>query len=192
MSYHDSTRICSIMLKHKGFYSSINCMHVYTNSIYFSSLYSCRFGAMPSGNKTQHAIYISKEFHKYLKSQESKPGTKGQLRKLYYDSFKPTLTPGTKGVSFSTVMYQLKRMKILGTAKDRTTIIYYQSKKLVSVDQRYVQRQKSRASSTTDQEYVASTKEKDKEEEKESTWGSEQMKEEFLKNWYVGFIVFLL
>ena len=164
-------------------------MH-YTVVLFFILEYSCRFGAMPKGNKGSYATYITKKFSDYLKSEEHKPGTKGELRTLYYDSFKPTLTAGTPGVSFSTVMNRLKWRRILGTAEDRTTIVYYQSKKLVSVDQRYVQRQQSRTSATVDQERVASSKEKNKKEE--SNWGSEQIKEEFLKNWYVGFIVFLL
>ena len=95
---------------------------------------------------------ITKAFWKYLCSESLKPPTKLELRQVYYEKFKSTLHSGTPSVPFSSVLYNLKRMKKLVKCKDGSNNLLYFERKgrglVLAVDQSFVQRkQKSAAQS---------------------------------------------
>lgn len=94
--------------------------------------------------KNDYKKNVTKQFWKYLSTERLRPSTKMELRQVYYDQFKKTLDRSTPTVSFSTILFQLKRMKKLVKCKDGSdTLLYFERKGrrlVLAVDQSFVQR----------------------------------------------------
>lgn len=100
---------------------------------------------MPKRNSQQQRE-ISKQFWQYLQSKNLKPPTKLELRQIYYDDYKKSI-PGSPTAAFSSVLYQLKRMKKLTKGEGGDSILYYERrgrKMVIAIDQNYVQRRRTK------------------------------------------------
>ncbi|PFX21336.1 putative helicase MOV-10 [Stylophora pistillata] len=93
---------------------------------------------------------VTKQFWKFLSTERLRPSTKMELRQVYYDQFKKTLDHSSPTVSFSTILFHLKRMKKLVKSKDGSdTLLYFERKGrrlVLAVDQSFVQRKQKKAS----------------------------------------------
>ena len=121
---------------------------------------------MPQATQ-EYKVQITKTFWKYLSSERLKPSTKAELRQLYYEKFKKTLDSSSPTVSFSTVMYYLKRRKKLVKCKDGSDNLLYFERKgrrlVLAVDQSFVQR-KQKSTAASSKEKVDDEKEVDETE----------------------------
>lgn len=121
---------------------------------------------MPQATQ-EYKVHITKTFWKYLSSERLKPSTKAELRQLYYEKFKKTLDSSSPTVSFSTVMYYLKRRKKLVKCKDGSDNLLYFERKgrhlVLAVDQSFVQR-KQKSTAASSKEKVDDEKEVDETE----------------------------
>lgn len=100
---------------------------------------------MPKAN-SQRQRDISKQFWQYLHSKNLRPASKLALRQVYYNEFKRGI-PSSPTVAFSSVLYQLKRMKKLTKGSDGESILYYEKKgkkMVIAMDQNFVQRRKTK------------------------------------------------
>ena len=99
--------------------------------------------------KNDYKKNVAKQFWKYLSTERLRPSTKMELRQVYYDQFKKTLDRANPTVSFSTILFQLKRMKKLVKCKDGSdTLLYFERKGrrlVLAVDQSFVQRKQRTA-----------------------------------------------
>ena len=124
--------------------------------------------------KNDHKKNVTKEFWKYLSTERLRPSTKTELRQVYYDKFKKTLDRSTPTVSFSTILFQLKRMKKLVKCKDGSdTLLYFERKGrrlVLAVDQSFVQRKQRIAAKEKgeDDEKEVDETERDKHSEQDS------------------------
>ena len=111
---------------------------------------------MPPAN-SDHKKNVTKLFWQYLSTERFRPSTKMELRQVYYEKFKKTLDLSSPTVSFSAIMFHLKRMKKLVKCKDGSDNLLYFERKgrhlVLAVDQSFVQRRQRNA-----------LKEKDKDE----------------------------
>ena len=103
---------------------------------------------MPAANH-EYKKNISKQFWQYLSTERLRPSTKPELRQVYYEQFKKTLDCSSPSVSFSTVLFHLKRMKKLVKCKDGSDNLLYFERKgrrlVLAVDQSFVQRKQRNA-----------------------------------------------
>ena len=103
---------------------------------------------MPAANH-EYKKNISKQFWQYLSTERLRPSTKSELRQVYYEQFKKTLDCSSPSVSFSTVLFHLKRMKKLVKCKDGSDNLLYFERKgrrlVLAVDQSFVHRKQRNA-----------------------------------------------
>lgn len=103
---------------------------------------------MPSPNN-EYKKNVSKQFWTYLSSHRLRPSTKMELRGVYYEQFKKTLERSSPSVPFSTILFQLKRMKKLVKCKDGSDNLLYFERKgrrlVLAVDQSFVHRKQRNA-----------------------------------------------
>ena len=146
---------------------------------------------MPKANN-DYKKNVTKQFWKYLSTERLRPSTKMELRQVYYGQFKKTLDRSSPTVSFSTILFQLKRMKKLVKCKDGSdTLLYFERKGrrlVLAVDQSFVQRKQRNAAKEKGED-----DEKDVDEtEREEHSGQEdddpvlELKKLFLKHKYVA------
>ena len=146
---------------------------------------------MPKANN-DYKKNVTKQFWKYLSTERLRPSTKMELRQVYYGQFKKSLDRSSPTVSFSTILFQLKRMKKLVKCKDGSdTLLYFERKGrrlVLAVDQSFVQRKQRNAAKEKGED-----DEKDVDEtEREEHWGQEdddpvlELKKLFLKHKYVA------
>ena len=140
---------------------------------------------MPPANN-EYKKNISKQFWKYLSTERLRPSTKLELRQVYYEQFKKTLDRSSPTVSFSTILFHLKRMKKLVKCKDGSDNLLYFERKgrrlVLSVDQSFVQRKQKTAtmkSKGEDEKEVDETEEKLFEEVDDP---AQELKKLFLKH----------
>ena len=121
---------------------------------------------MPHPGK-EYKKNVTKEFWKFLSTERLRPSTKMELRQVYYDQFKKTLDHSSPTVSFSTILFHLKRMKKLVKSKDGSdTLLYFERKGrrlVLAVDQSFVQRKQKKASKTKGEEDEKDVDETDRE-----------------------------
>ena len=102
-----------------------------------------------SSAKHDYKKNVTKQFWQYLSTERLRPSTKVELRQVYYEQFKKTLDRSFPTVSFSTVMFHLKRMKKLVKCKDGSDNLLYFERKgrrlVLAVDQSFVQRKQRNA-----------------------------------------------
>lgn len=110
---------------------------------------------------------VTKQFWKFLSTERLRPSTKLELRQVYYDQFKKTLDRSSPTVSFSTILFQLKRMKKLVKSKDGSdTLLYFERKGrrlVLAVDQSFVQRKQKNASKVKGEDHEKDIDETEKE-----------------------------
>ena len=134
---------------------------------------------------------VTKQFWKYLSTERLRPSTKLELRQVYYEQFKKTLDRSTPTVSFSTILFQLKRMKKLVKCKDGSdTLLYFERKGrrlVLAVDQSFVQRKQRSTSKEKgeDAEKDVDETERDKYAELEGEDPVLELKRLFLKHKWV-------
>ena len=137
---------------------------------------------------------LTKEFWKFLSTERLKPSTKPELRQVYYEQFKKTLAQSSCTVPFSTIMFQLKRMKKVVKSKDQSeTLIYFERKGrrlVLAVDQSFIQRKKRHASKEkedNDKDVDEAEKEKELQDQNDHV---EQLKKLFIENKWEVTIIF--
>ena len=110
---------------------------------------------------------VTKQFWKFLSTERLRPSTKLELRQVYYDQFKKTLDRSSPTVSFSTILFHLKRMKKLVKSKDGSdTLLYFERKGrrlVLAVDQSFVQRKQKNASKAKGEDHEKDVDETEKE-----------------------------
>ena len=138
--------------------------------------------------KNDYKKNVAKQFWKYLSTERLRPSTKMELRQVYYDQFKNTLDSSIPTVSFSTILFQLKRMKKLVKCKDGSdTLLYFERKGrrlVLAVDQSFVQRKQRNAAKEkgNDDEKDVDETEREKYFEQEDDDPMLELKKLFLKH----------